>query len=73
MKGVPWKTRDDDDKADGDEMEAIKLDPEEVPADHGNENHFSARGRIHHHHKGRKLKTSRAQKGDQKRWKSWIK
>ena len=40
VKGVPWKTRDDDDKADGDEMEAIKLDPEEVPADHGRREQF---------------------------------
>ena len=32
VRGVPWKTSEDDQKADGDDMEVIKLD--EVPQTH---------------------------------------
>ena len=36
VRGVPWKTRDDDERADGEDMEVIKLNPEEAPpADQG--------------------------------------
>ena len=32
VRGVPWKTNDADEKADGDDMEVIRLDPEDAPA-----------------------------------------
>ena len=37
VRGVPWNTSDDDDKADGDKLEVIKLNPEDAAAaNHGN-------------------------------------
>ena len=34
VRGVPWKTSEDDAKADGDDMEVIRLDPDEPPQAH---------------------------------------
>ena len=40
IRGVPWNTRDDDDTADGDKLEVIKLSPADAEAANQPREHF---------------------------------